>query len=774
MSMSFCAEAAEGATSNGARVPPKEQWRGLYAVPVEGIPKKEGESAVYRCIESSDNPVPVTMLPGSLKGYPDVRSPFDALYCAALAFPDDPFLGEREKLLLVVPAPGADREAAAGADARTLSSASGSGAAAPSPPGNAGDKPGTPGTGKDSASGFRSTRSGESLSDSCGRNVPDAVSFGDYKWITYKETLEKTQALAWALSNEVEVPVSAFGEDADVQEIFRFAGIWARSSAAWRITDFACNAAKLVSVPLYDTLGHEALLYILGLTKLQVLFVEGAKLHPALRLATEDKVPLRTVICFDPVTPEEVEEFSAAQIKLYYLDELIEKGSGKPHERPALGLEDVYTVIFTSGTTGVPKGVVHTNGGFVATIAGYVESNNRMNLARGDTTISYLPQSHVYQRGVEVILTHIGVRIGYYSGEITRLIEDLQRLKPTVFFGVPRVYTRILDRIMSGVKEKSGLVQWLFRKALSWKENNYKKDGSRFSATVPDVLFGKVRATFGGQLKTLCMGSAPMKAEALVTLQMLLAAPVCEGWGMTETGICFLQEAADNEKGTIGGPFPSLEFKIVSRPDLAYSADGEVPRGELLVRGPSIMKRYFQDTESTEAALDEDGWMRTGDVVELLPSGAPRIIDRAKNIFKLAQGEYISPERLENIFACSPFVEQIYLHGDSVQNSLVAVVVPSKDAVLEWAKEQKKDKMPYSDLLNDPDLRRTVVLSIKEAGRGRVHSFEEPKSVFLTPFAFTPDNGLATPTMKVVRKAVEKEYRKQIDELYAKLQGKTP
>ncbi|KYF49550.1 AMP-binding enzyme domain-containing protein [Toxoplasma gondii ARI] len=769
------------------RLSPRRAWSGIYAVPVEGVPKKEGESAVYRCVESEQSGVPVKTLPAVLEDFPEIRSPFDTLYCAAQAFSNDPFLGVREKLpLQVFPATSQEEtDTGTGSSATTAKTpearpacadgevpATGQKGVSSSKTSPGGERLATGGTSpatspsKDCTSGLQSTPSAPSFGESCRKSC---LGFGEYKWLSYQETLKQVQSLAWALSNEVDIPVCLFGDDAEVQENYRFAGIWARSSAAWRITDYACNAAKIVSVPLYDTLGHEALLYIIGLTKLQVLFVEGAKLHPALNLVTEEKVPLKAVICFDSVTPEEVEEFAAHSVKLYAFDELIHKGMGEKHERPELSLDDVCTVIFTSGTTGVPKGVVHTNGGFVATIAGYVGCNNRMNLRRGDVTLSYLPQSHVYQRGVEIILTHLGVGIGYYSGDITRIVEDIQRLRPTVFFGVPRVYTRMLDKILSGVSEKSNAVQWLFKKALAWKENNYRKDGSRFTSLIPDLLFGKIRATFGGRLKTLCMGSAPMKAEAIVMLQMLLGAPVCEGWGMTETGICFLQDLEDNEKGTIGGSFPSLEFKIVSLPELAYDATGATPKGELLVRGPSVTKRYFQDLKTTQAVFDKDGWMRTGDVVELLPSGAPRIIDRAKNIFKLAQGEYVAPERLENIFSSSPFVEQIYLHGDSFQNSVVAIVVPCKDVTLKWAKEHNMGQVSYTDLLKSTDLRQSVLHSMKEAGRGRVHGFEEPKNVFLTPHAFTAENGLATPTMKVVRKQVEKEYRKQIDGMYAEL-----
>ncbi|PHJ25420.1 amp-binding enzyme domain-containing protein [Cystoisospora suis] len=768
------------------RLTVKQCWKGIYAMPAD--PLKTDQAPVYRCIVSPDHPVPVQSLPSSVVGAPELRAPVDALYCSAKAFPDEEFLGEREKLSfepipdrLVSASPPEENEEngeseksksnstknaniVALSDATTSKSSKEHSSEIESP--KASDS--SVANIKTSSSDVRSLPSGASWQSHANGEVGRSTSsrrespFGDYKWITFKQTQEKVEALAWALQNEIQVPTVTFDDEGDAKamqggdlkkESYRFVGIWARSSAAWRVTDFACNATKLVSVPLYDTLGQEALLYILNRTQLQVLFVEGSKLYRALQLVVEDKISLRVVICFDPVTPDEVSDFAAAKVKLYDFDQLLEKGKDKKFEKPQLDPEDICTVIFTSGTTGVPKGVVHTNGAFVASIAGYSECNNRMNLSRQDSTLSYLPQSHIYQRGVEIILTYIGVKIGYYSGEITRLVEDIQHLRPTVFFGVPRVYTRMLDRIMLGVKEKSHLSQWMFRKALAWKESSYKKDGRSVTSSIPDFVFSKIRSTFGGRLKTLCMGSAPMKPEAIITLQLLLASPVCEGWGMTETGICFLQEASDSTKGTLGGPLPHCE-------------------GELWVRGPSIMKRYFRNREATEAALDKDGWLRTGDVVELLlPSGAPRIIDRAKNIFKLAQGEYIAPERLENIFVASPYVEQIYLHGDSVQNCLVAVVVPPKEPVLEWAKKHGKEEVPYCDLLKDVALRRTVLNSIAEVSRGRVYRFEEPKNVFLTPHPFTTDNGLATPTMKVIRKQAKKEFRKEIDQLYEELKG---
>ncbi|CDJ58218.1 long chain acyl-CoA synthetase, putative, partial [Eimeria maxima] len=605
-------------------------------------------------------------------------------------------------------------------------------------------------------------------------NGDSQATLSDFKYFTYADTLRMVESLGRALDQEVDVPVSHYEQEGSSTppKPLRVLGIWSRTRMDWRLLDFAANYRGIVTVPLYDTLGEQSVKHIVQQTKMQVLAAEGSKLDAALRLKKEG-FPLKAVISFDEPTKEQEEAFAEAGVCLYHQEKLRRRyltiADTKTPEELVPSLDDICTIIFTSGTTGLPKGAVHTNGSMLSFVGSYLTSCNRMQVRVGDSTLSYLPLAHIYQRGVELVVTLLGIRVAYYSGDMLRLAEDVQLSKPSVFIAVPRVFNRISGKINAGIRQKHPFVQWLAAKALDAKKHKYQQNPSAISSFFPDLLFRNIRASMGGNIRTVCVGSAPMDAQQLLELQMYLSTVICEGWGMTETGISFLQHSNDSSKGTIGGPLASTEFKVVSLPELQYDATANPPRGELLVRGHSLMKEYFLSPERTKETIDEDGWLHTGDVVEIQPSGAVKIIDRAKNVFKLAHGEYIAPERLENIYSNSRWVEQIFVYGDSLEAALVAIVVPASAEVRKWAEKNNKGGEPYSTLLSDAALKKEIVQDLEVLGRQQLKGFEIIKAVFLTEEAFTPENGLTTPTMKLVRHAAKKRFLKEIRELYAGL-----
>ncbi|CDJ41889.1 long chain acyl-CoA synthetase, putative [Eimeria tenella] len=601
------------------------------------------------------------------------------------------------------------------------------------------------------------------------------VELTDFKYFTFADTLRIVEALGRALDQEVGVPFSHFESEGATEspKPLRVIGVWSRTRMDWRLLDFAANYRGIVTVPLYDTLGEESVDHILKQTKIQVLAIEGSKLEAVLRLKKEG-FPFKAVVSFDEPTEAQMEAYKEAGVALYHQEKLRRKYLTIPDEKTpeelAPSLDDISTIIYTSGTTGLPKGAVHTNGSLVSFVGSYLGSGNRLGVETGDRTLSYLPLAHIYQREVELVVTLLGLRVAYFAGDTLLLAADLQRAKPSVFVGVPRVLSKVLFQIQRGLGDKPSWLQWLAAQALARKRHAAKQDPTRLRSALPDLLFRGIRALLGGNLRTVCVGSAPMDSDQLMDLQLYLSASICEGWGMTEAGIGFLQHAADKEKGTIGGPLISTEFKVVSIPELQYDATAQPPRGELLVRGPGLMKEYFLSPEKTKESFEGDGWFRTGDVVEIQPSGAVKIIDRAKNIFKLAHGEYVAPERLENIYSNSPWVEQMFVYGDSLEAALVAVVVPSIPMVEKWAEEHGKGSCSLERLLEDPELKREVLGDLERVGRQSLKGFEIIRGVYLTKTPFS-ESGILTPTLKIIRHAAKLQFQTQIQQLYKTLRA---
>lgn len=683
----------------------RKPWKGVYALPVEGT-QNEDSSAVYRCVADPSNPTKTQLAAQAIPQYPDIKSAYQLLRFSAKVFGRKAYLGER-------------------------------------PP----------------------------IRDSNGKKI----GLCGFQFFTFADTLRVVEALGRALDLEVQVPLSVYekeGDDKPSCEPLRVLGVWSRSRMDWRLIDFAASYRGIVTVPLYDTLGEESVHHIIRKTKMEVLAVEGSKLEETLKLK-ESGIVLKAVISFDPPTGAQFEAFKEAGIALYHQENLRKKyltiADNKTPAELEPSVDAVSTIIFTSGTTGLPKGAVHTNGSLLSFVGSYISSGNRLQVTPEDSTLSYLPLAHIYQRGVELVVTFLGLRVGYFSGDLLTLQEDLQLFKPSVFIAVPRVFSRIREKIESGLRQKSAFVQWVARKAMQVKLDRYEKDPTSVSALLPDLLFRKIRDTFGGNIRAVTVGSAPMDPLQLKELQMYLSAFIGEGWGMTEAGIAFLQDTVDGGKGTLGGPLASTEFKIVSVPDLNYHAKGRTPRGELLVRGPGLMREYFLDPEKTAEAFTEDGWLRTGDIVELVASGAVRIIDRRKNIFKLAHGEYVAPERLENIYSTSPWVQQIFVYGDSLEASLVAIIVPPSDAVRKWANENEKKGVPVETLLSDEGLKRQILTDLETLGRKQLKGFELIRGIYLTLNPFSAENGLATPTMKVIRSAARDRYKAEIETMYRQL-----
>ncbi|KAL2987253.1 hypothetical protein AAZX31_11G017400 [Glycine max] len=361
--------------------------------------------------------------------------------------------------------------------------------------------------------------------------------------------------------------------------------------------------------------------------------------------------------------------------------------------------------MYTSGTTGDPKGVLISNESIITLLAGVkrlLESVNEQ-LTEKDVYISYLPLAHSFDRVIEEIFIWHGASIGFCRGDVKLLIDDVGELKPTIFCAVPRV----LDRVYSGLTQKisSGgfLKKTLFNFAYSYKLNNMKK-GLRHGEASPlldKIVFDKVKQGLGGRVRLILSGAAPLSAHVEGYLRVVTCAHVLQGYGLTETCAgTFVSLPNEIEMlGTVGPPVPNVDVCLESVPDMGYNALATTPRGEICLKGKTLFAGYYKCEDLTKEVLIDE-WFHTGDIGEWQPNGSMKIIDRKKNIFKLSQGEYVAVENLENIYGQVSSIESIWVYGNSFEAFLVAVVNPSKQALEHWAQENGIS-MDFNSLCED-------------------------------------------------------------------------
>lgn len=349
-------------------------------------------------------------------------------------------------------------------------------------------------------------------------------------------------------------------------------------------------------------------------------------------------------------------------------------------------------------------------------------------------------------------------------------------LRPTIFCSVPRLYNRIYAGIINAVKTSGGLKERLFNAAYNSKRQAIM-DGRNPSQIWDKLVFNKVKAKLGGRVRFMGSGASPLSADVMDFLRVCFGCQVIEGYGMTETScVITSMEEGDNLSGHVGSPNPACEVKLVDVPEMNYtSEDQPYPRGEICVRGPIVFRGYFKDEVQTREVVNDEGWLQTGDIGLWLPGGRLKIIDRKKNIFKLAQGEYIAPEKIENVYAKCKFVAQCFVYGDSLNSCLVAIISVDPDALKDWVAGEGIKYEELGQLCSDPRAKAAVLAEMDVLGReAGLRGFEFVKAVTLVLEPFTVENGLLTPTFKIKRPQAKAYFERAISEMYAHLSKVDP
>jgi len=324
---------------------------------------------------------------------------------------------------------------------------------------------------------------------------------------------------------------------------------------------------------------------------------------------------------------------------------------------------------------------------------------------------------------------------------------------------------------MEAVKT-GGITQAMFEKAYSDKLEGLRQ-GNLTHLFWDNLVFSKIKTKLGGNVRFIITGSAPLAPNLMDFLRVCFCCPVLEGYGQTETCCGGTRTLMwDTDTGHVGVPMPIIEIKLIDVPEMKYYSSDDPPRGEICFRGPSCTKGYYNNPEKTKELITEDGWLRSGDVGCLLPNGNLRIIDRVKNIFKLSQGEYVAPEKIEQVFTQSKWVAQSFIYGDSFKASVIGILVPDQEVLFKWAEETNHPlKGNFEALCNDEGVIKMVFDDITAVGKKQdLKGFEFPRKILLSPVLFSVENDTLTPTFKLKRPQAKDLYKEQIEKLYVGLE----
>ena len=534
-----------------------------------------------------------------------------------------------------------------------------------------------------------------------------------------------------------------------------------------KVVDLACMSQGLHTVSIYDTLGPDTTEYIINHASLTC--VVTSLNHVTTLLKLKPRLPsLKLIVVLDPLSAGELPGQSKADllnslandmgVTIHYIQDVETLGEQSPRPYNPPRPEDVITINYTSGTTGDPKGVVLTHANSIA-------ATNSTLLIVGassqDVICSFLPLAHIYQRVGEHTALLVGAAIGYFHGNIAELVDDLKLVRPTIFSAVPRLFNRFGSVIKEATIQQPGFKGALSRHVVSTKLDALKSQTPGV-ATNKHVLYDriwsrKVVSAFGlDRCKTIVSGSAPLDPSLHQFLRAVFANNFMQGYGLTETYAVSLAQLQDDfSAGNCGAVAPTTEACLRDVPDMEYlSSDKPYPRGELLLRGSSIFREYYRNEAETTKAIDEDGWFHTGDICSVDELGRFKIIDRVKNVLKLAQGEYISPERIENVYLANcGWMTTAYVHGDSHQSFLVGIFGIAPEAFAAFARKVLGQKVEHTDLkkledvAQDLKVRKAALKELDKIAReNKFNSYERVRAVKLLIDPFTIENQLLTPT----------------------------
>ena len=556
---------------------------------------------------------------------------------------------------------------------------------------------------------------------------------GQYRAITYAQLSEKAEQLAAGFADR--------GLSAKDKIAFMVT-----NSPEWAIIDLACAKLGIINVPIHTTYNAEYIKYIAEHTQSKWLIIEQEFFKAYKKDLLNLSVDKIIVLDVDETKIEETDKVRSFK-KLFDSDVSDKDGDpsrpGRAQDDDSMNDQDVHTIIHTSGTTGMPKGVELTHKNILFNVQGAKEY---VDIGPNDRFLSFLPLSHALERTAGYYVPILSGAAIYYAESKLTMKDDIKKARPTVFISVPRVFEKVYDAVQDKARAGSKLKKWLFFRALDYGTKRRKNEllgiDSVIYSILDTIVLKKIRAAMGGRLRFAISGGSALSPDIMQFFEDI-GILIIEGYGLTETSPIIAVNKVDNYKfGAVGLPLKGIEVRIAQ--------DKEVQ-----VRGDLVMRGYYDNAQATNDVIDSDGWFSTGDLGEIDSDGFLKITGRKKEIIVLSTGKNVAPVPIEQELETNPYILQAMVFGDN-QKHISALIVPDFPQLRIWAKENKKE-YSFPDILQTDNVRELYEKQIKS----QLNHFPETEQVRdfrLLKDEFTQENDLLTPTLKLKRNKILEKY----------------
>lgn len=547
--------------------------------------------------------------------------------------------------------------------------------------------------------------------------------------------------------------------------------ILGNTSKEWHFFDIAAMTTRAIVTPVYPTyLAHEVE-YILNHSETKFLVLENEGQMQKIIETQQNLKQLKVIISIKDIS-EETRGKLKSEIQFLTFQEFIDVGLAELHQSPKLFEDsiknsdgnDIASIIYTSGTTGDPKGAVIAQKAFCAMLDN-VNSSLRSNILPTDRFLIFLPLSHVLGR-CDSLLNLVFDSESVYAESIDKVVDNLQVAKPTVLISVPRIFEKVYSKVMETIQKESEIKKKVFEWALYISSSYYQKINNDQAPNPYLILqknlayklvFEKIYNRFGGRIRFLVSGGAPLSPEIMMFLQNANLT-ILEGYGLTETiAPCIINPVVRQIPGTIGLPIGDVQVKFAND-------------GEILIKTKALFSNYYKNEAATKEAFTSDGWFQTGDIGELTTDGYVKITDRKKDIIITSAGKNVAPQKIENLLKLQKHISNAMVVGDK-RKFLVAIISIDREAFLDELESMGIEGRPgYEELAQNPKIFEAINQEVELTNRD-LASFESIKGFFIATSDFTVENGQITPSLKLKKKVILNAYKKEIDALYNKLES---